>query len=1015
MLKPTFYLTAPCLLSLSLLSLPQPVAWADDAVDFNRDVRPILAAHCFKCHGPDEGTREADLRVDTFAAATADRGGYAAIVPSQPADSELLQRVLSDDPDLRMPPPDEAAALTAAQVETLTRWIEAGGRYETHWSLVPPVAAPVPPRVNAFSARTTSAIDRFVQARLHEATPLAPAPPADRYALVRRLYLDLTGLPPSPEQADAFVHNDDPLAYERLVDRLLASPSFAENLAQPWLDLARYADTNGYEKDRPRTIWPYRDWVLQALASDMPFDQFSIEQLAGDMLPGATNAQRIATGFHRNTMLNEEGGIDPLEFRFQALVDRVATTGTVWLGLTTGCAQCHTHKYDPITHSDYYALMALLNNADEPEVVVADAALQQQQQQLDQRIDKQESQLLEAYLPDLAAVLAAWQPGNQRDETFVGPPTERTAIHEAFQAWLDEQLATALVWRPLVPQRMESTMPRLEALPDASILASGDVTKRDIYRVRFDLQQPTTALRLEVLPHDSLPAGGPGLAYYEGRRGDFFLSEWKVTFNGQPVRLQAASHDYGKISVGSGDPSAAAVLDGDGSTGWSTSGREGQASQLVVNLAEPLSEPGELEIELLFERHFAAALGRFRLSAAEAPDVATASQLPADIVQDLAAWDREQQPDSIPRFEDLQRHFLRTSPSMRSRYAAIQQLYNQRPSAVRSLAFQERPADHPRPTFRHHRGEYLQPREQVQGDIPEVFGGLPADLPHDRLGLAQWLVSEQNPLVGRVVVNRVWRALFGYGIVRTDGDFGTQSEPPSHPELLDYLATEWMRHDWSMKWLYRTLVLTATYQQSSVRSGAVDPENRWLARGPRVRLPAEAIRDQFLAASGRLTRTFGGPSVRPPQVAAVTAIAYGNTSWPTSAGGDRYRRSLYTFQKRTAPFAALTVFDAPTREACTARRQRSDTPLQALTLLNDEMFLELAQQLAERTYRDDATPQQIISELFRAVLVRPPTADEQAAMLAFYKKQLTQQLPPPQAFFLLTRALMNTDEAITKP
>ncbi|QEG42188.1 PSD1 and planctomycete cytochrome C domain-containing protein [Roseimaritima ulvae] len=1010
MLKPTCYLAVLC-----LFSLPFSPARADDEVDFNADVRPILATHCFKCHGPDEGTREADLRVDTFAAATADRGGYAAIVPGHPADSELLQRVSSDDPDLRMPPPEESGGLTAAEVQTLTRWIESGAEYQKHWSLVPPVAPVVPARVESFSARTRSAIDRFVQTRLHDKTALHPAPPADRYTLVRRLYLDLTGLPPTPEQADAFVHDDDPMAYVRLVDRLLASPSFAENITQPWLDLARYADTNGYEKDRPRTIWPYRDWVLHALANDMPFDQFSTEQLAGDMLPGATNAQRIATGFHRNTMLNEEGGIDPLEFRFQAMVDRVATTGTVWLGLTTGCAQCHTHKYDPITHTDYYALMALLNNADEPEVVVEDPAIERRQQQIDRQIDQRESQLVEQFLPDMAAVLEAWRTRPPGDDAFVGPPTEQQTIDAAFQAWLDEQFVAAVLWQVLPPESMRSTMPRLEALPDGSILASGDVTKRDVYRVRFDLQHPTTALRLEVLPHDSLPAGGPGMAYYEGRRGDFFLSEWRVTFNGKPVPLHVASHDYGKISVGSGDPAAASVLDGDGSTGWSTSGREGQASQLVVNLVTPLSEPGELEIELLFERHFAAALGRFRVSAAQTCGPTTASPLPADVVQAIAAWDRDQQPDTIPCFEQLRRHFLRTSPLLRSRYAAVERLQKQRPKFVRSLAFQQRGADHTRPTFRHHRGEYLQPREQVQPDIPEVFGGLPPDSPRDRLALARWLVSEQNPLVGRVVVNRVWRALFGYGIVRTDGDFGTQSEPPSHPELLDHLATEWMRHDWSMKWLYRTIVLTATYQQASARSGDADPENRWLARGARVRLPAETIRDQFLAASTRLTRTFGGPSVRPPQLAAVTQIAYGNPGWPTSSGGDRYRRSLYTFQKRTAPFAALTVFDAPSREACIARRQRSDTPLQALTLLNDEMFIELARHLAERTYRDDLPPAAIANQLFRTILIRPPTPDEQASLLEFYEQQREQGLAPQQAFFLLTRALMNTDEAITRP
>lgn len=505
------------------------------------------------------------------------------------------------------------------------------------------------------------------------------------------------------------------------------------------------------------------------------------------------------------------------------------------------------------------------------------------------------------------------------------------------------------------------------------------------------------------------------MAFYEGRRGDFFLSELRVRIDGQDVALHEATHDYGKISVGSGDPAAANVLDGDGSTGWSTSGREGQASQLVVNFEQPIdpgteSAAGEFEIELLFERHFAAALGRFRFSATAAETPVRASSLPVDLVRQLA----ESNP-AYPQYERLQRHFLRSSRSLARHYAPVAALAATRPEPVRTLGFRERPADHPRPTHRHHRGEYLQPREPVSGNIPALFTSTASDAPQNRLQLAQWLVSEENPLVARVMVNRVWRNLFGYGLVRTDGDFGTQSEPPSHPQLLDYLATEWVRHDWSLKWLYRQIVLSATYRQGSDRRSGEDPENRYLARGPRVRLSAEAIRDQFLAASGRLSRSVGGPSVYPPQPASVTALAYGNASWKASTGGDRYRRSLYTFTKRTAPFAAAAVFDAPSRETCIARRQRSNTPLQALTLLNDEMFLELARHLADRHTASSQPLDRIVTQLFRAVLVRPPTADEHAAMLDFCHQQTAHQVPREQVLFLLCRALMNTDEAITKP
>ncbi len=510
----------------------------EEAPDFGRDVRPILAKHCFTCHGPDADARESDLRLDQQVSAMQDLGGYAAIKPGDPEASEIIVRVISEDADLRMPPSDTHPPLSDLQITILRRWIESGGEYETHWSFVGPEQQQIPEVDDP--SWCAGPIDRFILSRMEQAG-LAPTGNADRKSLIRRLYLDLTGTTPTPGEVERFVKDDDPTAYRKLVDRLLATPDYAERFARPWLDLARYSDTNGYEKDRPRTMWPFRDWVIRAIAADMPFDQFSIEQLAGDMLPGATNDQLIATGFHRNTMLNEEGGIDPLEYRFHALVDRVATTGTVWMGLTTGCAQCHTHKYDPVTHTDYYSLLALLNNADEPDVVVEDTTRTESTRKVEAKVRSIEGQLIRQYLPTMEAHFS----GDAGD----------APIATAFVTWFDRQVSQARNWRSLRPESIESTMPKLMVLQDNSVLASGDVTKRDVYRLNYSLETPErklTALRLEVLPHESLPAGGPGMAFYEGRRGDFFLSELKVTFDGNPIALQDASHSFGKISVGSG-------------------------------------------------------------------------------------------------------------------------------------------------------------------------------------------------------------------------------------------------------------------------------------------------------------------------------------------------------------------------------------------------------------------------------------------------------------------------------
>jgi len=981
-----------------------------EPLSFAREIQPILARKCYACHGPDEGDRQADLRLDVRDAAVE----YGAIVPEDSGNSSMIERIFSDDPDLRMPPPHAHDQLTEEEKQKLRQWIDAGAKYEAHWAFTPPTRPELPKVKNGDWPR--NGIDYFVLARLEQAG-LSPAPEADRYTLIRRLSLDLTGLPPSPEEVDEFINDQSPRAYEKLVDRLLASPRYGEKWARLWLDLARYADTNGYEKDRARDIWPYRDWVIRAINDDMPFDQFTIEQLAGDLLPDPTIDQLVATGFHRNTMLNEEGGIDPLEYRYYAMVDRVATTGTVWMGMTIGCAQCHSHKYDPISHTDYFRFMALMNNADEPDQILPDETVTKKRAKLQARIEKLQQGLTEQYQASIS-------PADNE--------TVEDVHHERFTAWLKDQQQKAIDWTVVEPTAMQTNLPRLEVLEDGSLFSTGDITKRDLFELTFDLSsfnEPITGLRLEVLPDDRLPARGPGRAFYEGRKGDFFLSEVTAKQNDEQRTFNAGSASYGKISIGSGTAEAANVFDNNGSTGWSTSGREGESHQLLLTFAEPVSPDALLNLEMLFERHFAASLGRFRISfttdkkplEAKSYDAATEALL-ASSIDGLTEADREQ----------IERLFLLQTPELEKTRKQIEQLRNQMPEYPTTMVMRERPEDNPRPTHRHHRGEFLNPEEEVSAGIPLLFPQIETAEP-SRLALANWLVSEENPLMSRVVVNRQWQTLFGYGLVRTPSDFGTQSEPPTHPELLDWLAVEFRERGWSRKQLHRLIVTSATYRQTSdvpAEQYQRDPDNRLLARGPRFRVSAETIRDTMLHASGLLSDKMFGPGVYPPQPESVVALAYGNEKWPTSTGEDRYRRSLYTFIKRTAPFAAFTTFDGPTGETCTVQRDRSNTPLQALTLLNDEMYLEMARAMASDVTGSVSSPSDVIQEMFRRLVTRPATEAEMQTILAYYERQQAHLKDDPAAvkavtgkddsdstaaaWILTARLLMNLDEVITK-
>ena len=1013
---------------LGLAGCAAPLA-AASAVDFNREVRPILSDNCFKCHGFDPETRKADRRLDTREGALAEIDGVRAIVPGDLKKSDFSVRIHSTEKDEQMPPPKSGKKLTPAQIATLDKWIEQGAPYAVHWAFVKPVQAP-PPAIENQKSRIENPIDSFIRARL-EKEQLTPSPEADKYTLVRRVSLDLIGLPPTPAEADAFVQDPAPDAYEKLVDRLLASPHYGERWARRWLDLARYADTNGYEKDRERTIWPYRDWVIKALNAGMPFDQFTIEQLAGDLLPKATRDQLVATGFHRNTMLNEEGGIDPLEFRYLAMVDRVLATGTTWLGLTVQCAQCHTHKYDPITHHEYFAFMASMNNADEPELDLPPPDLAAQEKARAEKLAK-----LLAELPDKFPVppAAKPQPAEAGAAGKVEPPIEerrRELVAAKFTEWLARERERSVRWTPLRPVAAKANSPLLTVQADASVFGSGDITKSDTYELKFtNVPGGITAVRLEALPDDRLPGHGPGMTYYEGPKGDFFLNEFQLTADGQPVKFARATDSYSKNAMGGSPATAALAIDGDAQTGWSTDDRAGEAHEAVFVSAAPLAQPGTLTLKMSFGRHYACSLGRFRISVTTDPRPAVAREMPDDVEQLLLVADAQL---TAPQRARLREQFLLATPELAAARKAIDELRKplQHPT---TLVLRERPPENPRPTFLHHRGEWLDPKERVEPGVISVAGPLPADAPRNRLGLARWLVSRENPLTARVVMNREWSALFGRGIVRTTGDFGFQGEAPTHPELLDWLAVEFMQRGWSVKQMHKLMVMSATYRQSSAatpRMLAQDPENRFLARGPRFRLEAELVRDAALAASGLLAEKIGGPSVRPSQPAGVTEVAYGGSKWNASTGPDRYRRSLYTFAKRTAPFALFSTFDAPTGEACIVRRDVSNTPLQALTLLNDVVFVETSQALGKLLAAQTGSVEDRIRTGFRRVLTRPPTDDETATLAKFFTaqqtrfasteaeaKKLAPEGPGPAAdraaWTALARALFNLDEAVTR-
>lgn len=1010
--------------------LPAP---ATRNVDFEKDIRPILAKSCLRCHGAKK--QEGGLRLHEKAPAMAGGDTGPVILPGQSAQSRVILYASGLDEDHVMPPEGTASPVSEEQLGLLRAWIDQGANWpksldqsaprSAHWAFKQPVR-PDPPVVKQREWPRTP-IDLFVLAKL-EQEHLEPSPEADRETLLRRVALDLTGLPPTLDERVAFLNDHRPGAYERLVERLLASPRYGERQARYWLDRARYADTNGYEKDRERSIWPYRDWVIDAFNSDMPFDQFTIEQIAGDMLPDATRDQKVATGFHRNTMINEEGGIDVAEFRYAAVVDRVHTTATVWLGLTLGCAQCHSHKFDPITQREYYGFFALLNNADEPEIVLPDPEIDAQRATIDAKIAR------------LIADREITFPPSKTPENASEPERRDAARASAFASWLADAQSKVVAWAPVTPSLARSRNgATFDILPDRSILVSGDKPNNDVYELEIPLGNTiVTAIRLEALPHESLPDGGPGRAPLFSV-GDFLLTNVEAEIlpageiaSPKPLAIAQATQDYTEPNR-----SAALAIDGDRDTGWSVKGAIGEPHAAVFALEDPpQTQPGDrLRLVLHQFAIHQMTLGHFRVSITDAPGPVTASGLPAEIEAMVVESKSSPRGSASPT---LRAYHLSVAPKLAELNKEINTLRRSKPARRSTMIMEERRDPHNRTTRIHSRGEYLQPGDPVAPGVPAVLPPLPSGAPADRLALARWLVAPENPLTPRVLVNTIWQDHFGRGLVGTPEDFGTQGERPSHPELLDWLATEVIRQGWSVKALHRQIVTSAVYRQTAAATPeaiARDPRNLLLARGPRLRVEAEAVRDIALSVSGLLTERIGGPSVFPPQPEGVTALAYGNNTWPTDQGPDRYRRGLYTFLKRTAPYASFGTFDQPTSEVTCVRRERSNTPLQALTLLNDPVFVEAAQALARRILRE-APPEEIerITHAYTLCLGRRPRAAEASRVAAFLAARraalsapgadpapiagpdLPDNLDPVEAAAWTTfaRVLLNLDEMITK-
>lgn len=973
-----------------------PTIRADEppAPDYARDIRPILAGHCFDCHGPNK--QQAGLRLDSIDGMKAGGDSGPSINLEKPAESRMTLALRHDENS--SPMPLDADPLPEDQIALIERWIAAGAPgvdsdastkqvRSNHWSFQP-IARPKLPIVHDCEWMRQP-LDAFLLSRL-EMEEITPSPEADPSTLLRRLHLDLVGLLPSPDDVQAFQSSERPDAVEQVVDRLLASPHYGERWGRHWLDVARYADSDGYTIDGPRSMWNYRDWVIDAVARDLPFDQFLTEQLAGDLLPNATLAQRVATGFHRNTMRNEEGGTDDEQFRVEAVVDRVATTGEAILGLTLACAQCHSHKFDPISQQEYYQLFAFFNTADEPTIEVPTEA---------------EALVLDSLRTNIA------QLREQRG-------TRERLLAELQSEWEGEQRAALKRWIAFEPASVSATGgASIELLDDQSVRAGGYNSNCDVYTfvANTDLVG-IQGLRLEVLVDDQLPAKGPGRA----ENGNFILTEFSVRAAplGDPTQAAVvplaaavAEHSQPKYDIG-------LAIDGDPKTGWAINTpnkKNGNVNRTAHFLPkEPFGFADGTTLVITIEQTSGQRynVGRFRLSA-------TTQSGPIPLVPSALAGalrtKPEERSDNQKQFiEQAQRSQDADWSALNSQIAALEQ---QLPTPATTLAIAEQKT--PRDTFVHMRGNFLDKGAKVEPGVPSVLPVLNVEGRADRVDLARWLTSEKNPLVARVAVNRIWQHVFGIGLVETDNDFGTQGSPPTHPELLDWLANDFRDGDWSRARLIRSITTSAAYRQSSHARPELeirDARNRLLARQSRIRLEAEIVRDVALDASGRLSLQVGGPSVFPFQPDGVMVLAQVDRPWKISEGADRYRRGMYTYFWRSTPHPALKVFDAPDAQRTCTRRSRSNTPLQSLTLLNDAAYVECAEGLSERILAVESKNDLVrIQSAFQICVAREPTSAEESILMRLLGESRAEQgASEKQAWTAVTRAILNLDEFITR-
>ncbi|MCU1327591.1 MAG: hypothetical protein JWN34_2961 [Bryobacterales bacterium] len=915
------------------------------AVDFARDIRPILSDRCFSCHGPDEANRKAGMRLDTEEGAAR-------------ASAKILGRIQPDNPARGMPPPySDRKPLTAPEIATVRAWLDQGAKWQSHWSFTPPVRPQTPAAGNQAGGNP---IDSFILARLQR-EGLTASKEADRARLLRRVTFDLTGLPPTLAQLDAFLADRAPNAYEKVVDRLLASPQYGERMAVDWLDLARYADTHGYQVDPEKEMWPWRDWVVNAFNRNMPYDQFTIEQLAGDLLPNATLDQKIATGFQRNHRINSETGSIAEEFHAENLVDRVSTFGTVWLGLTVGCARCHDHKYDPLPTKDFYSLFAFFNSVEE----AGNGGTRDARGNF--------KPFLRLPAPELEAQLAT------KDKELVSARERLAAVEKELAArtltWATPD------WQVLQPADLKAEGGvELRRLPDGSVLATGPKPATSMYEFTAETSlQNITAFRLELIPDASLPGGGSGrgtdgkgvVTLFEVRRDDKKVDLTRITadFKSEESELDLVVRPAEQLR-----------------RGWGVQPEMNKPHFAVIETAR-LTDGGKFSFKIGSE-YEGAAVGRFRVSVtnSEYPEVPPSTITPAY----LATHPRERRVanEVVLKLE-----------------AERKAIENKIPT---TMVMSEMAT--PRDTFVLARGAYDKPTDKVTPSVPAFLPPLPPDAPRNRLTLAKWVTDPANPLPARVAVNRYWQMYFGTGLVKTAEDFGAQGEAPSHPELLDWLATEFIRTGWDVKGMQKLIVMSATYRQASAASPELrerDPENRLLARGPRTRLTAEMIRDQALSVAGLLNPKMGGVPVKPYQPEGLweqLSAFPGRKLYERSKGDDLWRRSLYSYWKRTVPPPSMMVFDAPTREFCVVKRAASSTPLQALALLNDEMYIEASRKLAERMMLEGgATPQTRLAWALRLATSRAATDAEVRVLKQGLERRLQQyRSDPASAEKLLT-------------